>query len=239
MSPKTAMVLAAGLGTRMRPLTNTMPKPLIPVGGRPLIDHMLDRLLEAGVERCVVNTHYCANQMQAHLAARTRPSIVISEEVDAPLETGGALKKARALLQDEAIFVANTDSIWDGGASAAQTLAANWDPSQMDVLLLIVPLTEAMGFDGDGDFFLDDAGRLTFRGEAPSAPYAYMGLHICKPGIVDCEAEPSFSLAKIWRRLAPEGRLFGAVFDGFWMHVGDPQALAAAEARLAKAAAAA
>jgi len=239
MSPKTAMVLAAGLGTRMRPLTNDRPKPLLPLAGRPLLDHMLDRLLEGGVERCIVNTHYCADQMHAHLATRTRPEILISHEVEAPLETGGALKKARAALGEAPIFVANTDSVWLGGAPAAQTLAAAWDGERMDALLLIVPLTQAMGFDGAGDFFLGDGGRLVFRGEAESAPYAYMGLHICKPGIVDSEPDPAFSLAKIWRRLAPQGRLYGAVFDGFWMHVGDPQALAAAEARLARSVAAA
>lgn len=239
MSPKTAMVLAAGLGTRMRPLTDTKPKPLITVGGRPLIDHMLDRLLEAGVERCVVNTHYCADQLHAHLAGRTRPHIEISHEVERPLETGGALKKARSLLGEAPIFVANTDSIWMDGASAAQTLAAAWDPARMDALLLVVPLDQAMGFEGAGDFFQADDGRLTFRNEAPAAPLAYMGLHICKPAIVDTEPDPAFSLAKIWRRLAPEGRLFGAVFDGFWMHVGDPEALAAAEARLSRSVAAA
>lgn len=235
MSLTTAMVLAAGLGTRMRPLTNDRPKPLLRVGGRALLDHMLDRLVEGGVEQAVVNTHYCADQMQAHLADRSHPRVTISHEVEAPLETGGALKKARPLLGEGPIFVANTDSVWIGGAPAAGILRQAWDPARMDVLLLLARLDQAMGFDGAGDFFLEAEGRLRFRGEAESAPYAYMGLHICKPQLVDSEPEAAFSLAKLWRALAPRGRLFGAVFDGFWMHVGDPEALAAAERRLALA----
>lgn len=234
-APRAALVLAAGLGTRMRPLTDAMPKPLLAVGGKPLIDHMLDRLLEGGVERAVVNVHYRADQIEAHLAGRACPKLLISDERAQLLETGGAMKKARALLGDASIFVGNTDSVWQSGGNAAAALAAAWNPAIMDVLLLVVPLGQTLGFDGPGDFFPEPEGRLRFRGEAASAPLAYMGLHITKPQIVDAVAEQSFSLARIWRQLAYEGRLRGCVFDGFWMHVGDPAALALAHQALLRA----
>lgn len=234
MSLETAMVLAAGLGTRMRPLTDACPKALIALNGRPLIDHMLGRLLEGGVTRCVVNNHYCAEMLEEHLAQVANPSIAFSREMEAPLETGGAIKKARRLLGEEPIFVANTDSVWRGGAPAARSLAQAWDPARMDALLLVVPLENTLGFDGAGDFFLDPGGRLRFRGEAPAAPYAFMGLHICKPQVAYDEPDEAFSLSRVWRRLAQGGRLHGVVFEGFWMHVGDPGALAAAEAYLAR-----
>jgi MurNAc alpha-1-phosphate uridylyltransferase len=232
MSLNTAMVLAAGLGTRMRPLTDACPKALIHLDGRPLIDHMLERLLEGGVRRCVVNSHYCAELLEAHLTTLQTPEITFSRELAQPLETGGALKKARPLLGEDPIFVANTDSVWQGGAPAAHTLAQAWDPARMDALLLVVPLGNTLGFDGAGDFFLEADGRLRFRGDAPSAPLAFMGLHICKPQVAYTEPDEAFSLSRVWRRLADEGRLFGALYDGFWMHVGDPEALAAAEAYL-------
>lgn len=231
-APRSALVLAAGLGTRMRPLTDAMPKPLLPVGGKPLIDHMLDRLLEGGVERAVVNVHYRADQLEAHLARRQSPHVMISDERALLLETGGALKKARPLLGEAPVFVGNTDSVWQSGGNAAQMLAAAWDPRRMDVLLLVVPLAHTLGFDGPGDFFPEADGGLRFRGEASAAPLAYMGLHITKPGIVDGVEEASFSLARIWRRLAQEGRLRACMFDGFWMHVGDPAALSAAHEQL-------
>lgn len=231
-APRTALVLAAGLGTRMRPLTDAMPKPLLPVGGKPLIDHMLDRLLEGGIERAVVNVHYRADQVEAHLARRQRPLVQISDERANLLETGGALKKARLLLGEAPILVGNTDSVWHGGSNAAAALAKAWNPAIMDVLLLVVPLEQTLGFDGPGDFFPEPDSRLRFRGEASAAPLAYMGLHITKPQIVDAVAEDAFSLARIWRRLAVEGRLRACLFDGFWMHVGDPAALALAHERL-------
>jgi MurNAc alpha-1-phosphate uridylyltransferase len=233
MTPKTALVLAAGLGTRMRPLTNDRPKALVEVAGRPLIDHVLDRLADAGVETAVVNVHAFADRLEGHLAARRTPRIVISDERACLLETGGGLKKARPLTGDEPILIANIDSVWiENGVSALQALTAAWDPARMDACLLLAKLDHAIGFDGPGDFFLEDDGRLTFRGEAEAAPYAYMGLHITKPQIVDAEADGAFSLAPLWRQLAQAGRLHGAVMDGFWMHVGDPVARDAAEARL-------
>jgi len=217
-TPKTALVLAAGLGTRMRPLTNDRPKALVEVAGRAMIDHVLDRLGAGGVETAVVNVHAFADRLEAHLAARTVPRIIVSDERGRLLETGGGLKKARPLLGEAPIFVANTDSVWlENGRPAVETLTAAWDPERMDACLLLARL---------------EAGRLTFRGEEATAPYAYMGLHIAKPQIVAEVAQDAFSLAPIWRRLADEGRLCGAVLDGFWMHVGDPVAREAAEARL-------
>jgi len=232
MGPKTAMVLAAGLGTRMRPLTNDRSKALVEVGGRALIDHMLDRLAEAGVERAVVNVHYFADRLERHLEGRHRPQIVISDEREALLETGGGLKKARGLLGDEPVWVANIDSIWTERRPALKALAEAWDPARMDVALLLAPLERSLGFEGMGDAFLDPGGTLRFRGEAASAPFAYMGVHITKPQIVDAEPAGAFSLSPIWRRLAAEGRIHGVVMDGFWMHVGDPVSRDAAENRL-------
>ena len=230
----TAMVLAAGLGTRMRPLTDDRSKALVEVAGRALIDHVLDRLAESGIGRAVVNVHYFADRLEDHLAARTRPAITISDERGELLETGGGLKKARPLLGDAPVLVANIDSVWtEPGVPAVERLLRAWDPARMDALLLVVPLDHASGFDGPGDFFLD-AGRLAFRGDAPSAPYAFMGVHLTKPQLVDDQPDGPFSLTRIWRRLAAEGRLHGVVFDGFWMHVGDPAARDAAEARLAE-----
>jgi len=239
-APKTAMVLAAGLGTRMRPLTDDRPKALVEVAGRALIDHVLDRLAGAGVERAVVNVHWFADRLERHLAERGRgPDIVISDERAELLETGGGLKKAAPLLGPDPVFVANIDSVWTDngreGNSALNQLARLWNPSIMDAGLLLARREGSIGFEGDGDVFLADDGRLTFRGDAPSAPYAYMGVHICRPDYVADGPEGPFSLSGLWRRSAAAGRLFGCVLDGDWMHVGDPQARDAAEARLAGA----
>jgi len=233
-APKTAMVLAAGLGTRMRPLTDDRPKALVEVGGRALIDHVLDRLAEAGVERAVVNVHWFAERLEAHLRARGRgPEIVISDERAELLETGGGLKRARALLGDDPIFVANIDSVWSDRADGLAALSRLWDADRMDVALLLARREGSIGFEGDGDVFQADDGRLTFRGEAPSAPFAYMGVHITRPGYADGGPDGPFSLSPLWRRSAAEGRLFGCVLEGDWMHVGDPEARDQAEARLA------
>ena len=233
-APKTAMVLAAGLGTRMRPLTNDRPKALVEVGGKALIDHVLDRLADAGVEKAVVNVHWFADRLESHLAARGRgPEIVISDERETLLETGGGLKKAAPLLGNDPVFVANIDSVWLDRGDALNQLARLWNPSIMDAALLLARREGSIGFEGDGDFFLAEDGRLTFRGEAAAAPYAYMGVHICRPGYVTDGPEGSFSLSQFWRRSAVEGRLYGCVLDGDWMHVGDPQARDEAEARLA------
>lgn len=231
-SPATAMVLAAGLGTRMRPLTDDRPKALVEVGGKALIDHVLDRLAEAGVTDAVVNVHWFADRLESHLAARTRPAIRISDERAELLETGGGLKKARPLLGDDPVFVANIDSVWIDRGDALGDLIRLWDPARMDVALLLARREGAIGFEGGGDFFLGEDGALTFRGEAASAPYAYMGVHITRPDYADRGPDGRFSLSPLWRASAAEGRLFGCVLDGDWMHVGDPQARDEAEARL-------
>ena len=234
-APKTAMVLAAGLGTRMRPLTDDRPKALVEVGRRALIDHVLDRLADAGVEKSVVNVHWFADRLEAHLAARARgPKVVISDERAELLETGGGLKKAASLLGDAPVFVANIDSVWLDRGDALSELSRLWDPEHMDAALLLARREGSIGFEGDGDFFLADDGQLTFRGEAASAPFAYMGVHICRPDYVAEGPEVPFSLSGFWRQSAAAGRLYGCVLDGDWMHVGDPQARDEAEVRLAQ-----
>jgi len=228
-----AMVLAAGLGTRMRPLTDDRPKALVEVAGKPLIDHMLDRLHEAGAAAAVVNVHYFADSLERHLQGRNQPRVLISDEREALLETGGGLKKARALLGEEPVWAANIDSVWtEGAAPALAKLAAAWDSERMDACLLLAPLERASGFEGKGDFFLGQDGRLAHRGSAPGAPYAYIGVQIIKPQAVDDGPEGPFSLFGVWMHMIEQGRLYGVVMDGFWMHVGDPAARDAAEARL-------
>jgi N-acetyl-alpha-D-muramate 1-phosphate uridylyltransferase len=232
-APRTAMVLAAGLGLRMRPLTLDRPKALVEVNGRALIDHVLDRLVDAGVERAVVNVHAFADQMEAHLARRTDLEVLISDERAGLLDSGGGIKHARALLGEAPILAANIDSIWiEEGVPAIEGLAAAWDAARMDNLLLLADMRRTLGFDGPGDFFRDAEGRLSARDPAPAAPYAFMGFQILRPSLFDAVAEPAFSIWPTWRRLIARGRLHGTVFDGFWMHVGDPAARDAAEARL-------
>ncbi len=231
-APQTAMVLAAGLGTRMRPLTDDRPKALVEVGGRALIDHVLDRLGEAGVSRAVVNVHWFADRLETHLAGRTSPAVVISDERAELLETGGGLKKAAPLLGPEPVFVANIDSVWIDRGDALADLLRLWDPARMDAALLLARREGSIGFEGDGDFFLEPDGMLRFRGDAASAPYAYMGVHITRPDYAAAGPDGPFSLSPLWRASAAAGRLFGCVMDGDWMHVGDPLARDQAEARL-------
>ena len=230
----TAMVLAAGLGTRMRPLTDDRPKALVEVGGRALVDHMLDRLAEGGVTRAVVNLHACADRLEAHLRARTAaPTLAFSDERAAPLETGGGLRHARALLGENPVLVANIDSVWiETGRPAVADLRARFDPDRMDALLLLTPTKEAMGFDGPGDFHMDAQGRLTLRRQLPDAkdaPFAYIGLHATDPRPVYAEPGQHFSLAALWMKQATQGKLSGLVLEGDWMHVGDPLAREAAQ----------
>lgn len=237
-APTTAMVLAAGLGTRMRPLTNDRPKALVEVGGRTLIDHMLDRLREQGVNKAVVNVHAFADRLEAHLAGRADIEIVISDERSELLETGGGLKKARPLLGDDPIWVCNIDSVWIEGATPAMAaLARAWDPERTDDCLLLSRMEACLGFDGPGDFFRDDDGGLEHRGARPAAPLNYIGVQILKPQVVDGGPDGPFSLMLSWRELMARKRLSGVVMDGFWMHVGDPVARDQAEARLKGAAA--
>jgi MurNAc alpha-1-phosphate uridylyltransferase len=228
------MVLAAGLGTRMRPLTDHIPKALVTVAGKPLIDHVLDRLRDAGVERAVVNVHHFADQMEAHLARRRDLEVLISDERAALLDSGGGIKHAAAMLGREPIFVANIDSLWiEGRRPALETLKAAWDPAAMDILLLLVPRGQGIGFEGPQGFFRDTAGRLTHStAPEPRTPFANIGFAILKPQVLDDQPDGAFSIIPVWHRLQAEGRLYGAPMDGFWMHVGDPAARDAAEARL-------
>ncbi len=232
--PTTAMVLAAGLGTRMRPLTDDRPKALVEVAGRPLIDHMLGRLADAGVGRAVVNVHAFADRLEAHLRGRGgAPDIVISNERAQLLETGGGIKAARALLGEAPVFTANIDAVWiERGEPALADLAGAFDPGRMDACLLVTRTDEALGLDGPGDFFMDGDGRLSFRQAAPDAPYAFCGVQVFKPELAAAEPDSVFSTSRIWRRLASEGRLYGVELQGEWMHVGDPAAREAAEVRL-------
>ena len=235
--PRVAMVLAAGLGTRMRPLTDDRPKALVEVGGRALMDHMLDRLVEAGVERAVVNVHYFADLVEAHLAARRArglgPAVAVSDERAQTLETGGGLKKARPLLGDDPVWVANIDSVWiEEQVSALDEVARGWDPARMDVRLLLAPVGRSVGFHDTGDVFLEADGRVRFKAAGETAPYVYVGVHIAKPQVVENGPDGPFGLLPIWRELAAAGRVSGVAPPGLWMHVGDPQAREAAEARL-------
>ncbi|ACG76616.1 mannose-1-phosphate guanyltransferase [Phenylobacterium zucineum HLK1] len=234
-APTTAMVLAAGLGTRMRPLTDTTPKCLVPVAGRPLIDHVLDELVAAGVTRAVVNVHHFADQVEAHLARRTDLEIRISDERAELLDSGGGIQHARPLLGDEPIFVANIDSLWiTEGEPPLETLKRVWDPAAMDILLLLVRRGHGLGFEGPNGFFMDAQGRLTHSvAPKPPTPYANTGFGILKPQVLDASPRTGpFSILPVWHELQAAGRLRGVAMDAFWMHVGDPAAREAAEQRL-------
>ena len=228
------MVLAAGLGTRMRPLTDHLPKALVTVAGRPLLDRVLDKLAEAGVTRAVVNVHHFADQVEAHLKSRTDLEVVISDERARLLDSGGGIQHARALLGEAPIFVANIDSLWlEGATPALEGLKRAWNPELMDLLLLIVRRGHGIGFEGPQGFLMDEAGRLTHSASPEVVtPFANVGFGILKPQILDGQADPAFSIVPIWHRLQAEGRLYGMPMDAFWMHVGDPAARDEAEARL-------
>ena len=229
-----AMVLAAGLGQRMRPITDTLPKPLVKIGGKPMLDHALDRLAEAGVEEAVVNVHHLAAQIEAHLAARTSPRVTISDERVQLLETGGGVKKALPLLGPEPFFHVNSDSLWsETGRSNMSAMADTWDAARTDMLLLLARRESSVGFDGRGDFFRADDGLLTRRGSAERAPYVYAGVAIMKPELFADTPEGPFSLNLLFDRAIATGRLRGVVLDGQWLHVGTPEAIAPAEAAFA------
>lgn len=234
--PQSAMVLAAGLGTRMRPAANGLPKPLVPLGGRSLIDHVLDRIAEAGVSRSVVNVHYCADQVVEHLARRARPEIVISDETDVILDTGGGVRKALPHLGDAAFLVHNSDSVWiEPGPSNLARLFARWDESAMDCLMLLAPVESSLGYSGKGDFSLTAAGEIVRRGIAGHADYVFTGASLMHPRLFADSPPGAFSLNLLWDRAIAAHRIFGLTLDGVWMHVGDPVALDQAEKRLALA----
>jgi len=229
----TAMVMAAGLGKRMLPLTERLPKPMVPVAGKPLIDHALDRLAEAGIARAVVNVHYLPEAVEAHIAARSVPSVTISDERELLLETGGGLVKAQALLPDP-FFCVNSDNVWiDGPKDAFCELSEAWDPARMDALLLLVAHTGARNFAGKGDFHMDGNGRLARRRSGRIAPFIFTGIQlVAKRLLRDAPAGP-FSTNLLWDRAIGEGRLYGAAFTGQWFEVGNPASIAPTEAALA------
>lgn len=228
----TAMVLAAGLGTRMKPLTNDTPKPLLRVAGSTLLDRTLSRAREIGVGRAVVNAHYLSDQVRAHLCDDR--DVLLSDETDHLLETGGGVKKALALIDRPAFLVVNSDNVWTG-ASALQPLLAAWRPETMDALLLMVPIENARGYTRAGDFSLDPDGRLVRRGDAPRAPFVYTGAQILSAEAFDGTPEGAFSLNLVWDALIARGRAFGCAHAGGWVDVGTPEGITTAEAALAEA----
>jgi len=231
--PRSAMVLAAGLGERMRPLTERLPKPLVPVAGKPLIDHVLDRLADAGVERAVVNVHYFADLIERHLAGRTRPKIVISDERQQLLDTGGGVVKALPALGAGPFLHVNSDSIWiDGVKPNLERLIEAFDPQRMDALLLLAPLATSIGYSGRGDFIMGADGRLQRRSEREIAPFIYAGAAILRPELFKDAPSGPFPLMLLADRAADEGRLHGLRLEGVWMHVGTPEAVAEAEAAI-------
>ena len=231
----TAMVLAAGLGQRMRPLTADRPKPLVEVDGRALIDRVLDRLAAGGIETAVVNVHYLGEQIIDALAARERPRIVISDERGELLDTGGGVAKALALLGDAPFFVHNSDSIWtEGVEDNLQRMRKYWDGARMDCLMLLAMTTTSTGYDGRGDFTMDSQGRVSRRGEHEVAPFAFTGVSIMHPRLFEDAPAGAFSLNRLWDRAIAAGRLYGLRLEGRWMHVGSPLGLAEAEQALAK-----
>lgn len=231
-APRQAMVLAAGLGVRMRPITLSLPKPLIEIGGRSMLDRALDDLEAAGMSSVVVNVHHLASLIEAHLLGRARPAIRISHEVTL-LETGGGVTQALPLLGPEPFFVVNGDVLWrNGPVPSLRQLADAWEPARMDALLLLHPTATARGYDGPGDFFLLNDQRLERRGTRPSAPVLFAGLQILHPRLFNDAPEGAFSLNLLYDRAIAAGRLFGVMHAGGWCHVGTPEDIAPAEAFL-------
>jgi MurNAc alpha-1-phosphate uridylyltransferase len=236
--PRRAMVLAAGLGTRMRPFNGHLPKPLVTVGGKALIDYVLDRLADVGVERAVVNVHHLADQIERHLAARQRPQIVISDERAALLGTGGGPVKAMPLLGDAPFFHVNSDTIWiDGVVPNLARLADAFDPTHMDALLLLAPTATSIGYAGRGDFSMAADGKLARRGERDVVPFVYAGAAILTPAFFAGAPHGPSSMSPLFDRAIEAERLYGLRLEGVWMHVGTPEAVAAAEAALVASAA--
>ena len=237
-APRRAMLLAAGLGRRMRPLTATTPKPLIEVHGKALIDHALDRLAEAGVATAVVNVHYLADLLEAHLARRSRPAIVVSDERDALLDTGGGIRKALGHFGGVPFFLMNTDGLWlEGARPNLARLAEAWDAARMDALLLLAPTATSVGYDGVGDFVMSPEGRLSRRAEREIAPFVYAGVAILHPRLFADSPDGAFSLNMLFDRAIEQERLWGLRLDGLWMHVGTPAAIKEAEATILESAA--
>jgi N-acetyl-alpha-D-muramate 1-phosphate uridylyltransferase len=232
LASDTAMILAAGLGKRMRPLTASQPKPMVRVAGKPMIDHALDRLTDAGVAKAVVNVHYLADALEAHVLARPTPKVSVSDERALLLETGGGMVKALPQLPDP-FFALNADNIWlDGPKSAFHDLSRRWDPEAMDALLLVVPHARAMNFSGPGDFHMDPLGRLSRRRDGRIAPFIFTGIQLVSHRLLRDAPEGPFSTNILWNRAMEEGRLYGLSFTGLWFEVGTPQAIRPTEEAL-------
>ncbi len=230
VKPTKAMVLAAGLGLRMRPLTDHMPKPLVKVAGQPLLDHVLDKLAAAGVTDAVVNVHYLPDQIIDHVASRARPRVIISDERSQVLGTGGGVVKALPLLGDQPFFHVNSDTMWiDGVRSNLVRLAETFDPCGMDILLLMAPTASSIGYGGRGDYAMLPDGALRKRREHQVVPFVYAGAAIMSPAIFAAAPKSEFSLTKMFDEANEKERLFGLRLDGVWMHVGTPDAVQAAE----------
>jgi MurNAc alpha-1-phosphate uridylyltransferase len=230
VTPAKAMVLAAGLGLRMRPLTERMPKPLVPVAGRALLDHVLDKLGDAGVGEAIVNVHYLPDQIIDHVAARTRPRVTISDERGEVLGTGGGVVKALPLLGPTPFFLVNADTMWiDGVRPNLVRLAEAFDPARMDILLLMAPTTSSIGYDGSGDYAMLADGALRKRREHQVVPFVYAGAAIMSPALFTDAPKGEFSLTRMFDAANAQERLFGLRLDGVWMHVGTPDAVHAAE----------
>jgi MurNAc alpha-1-phosphate uridylyltransferase len=231
--PKTAMVFAAGLGTRMRPITETLPKPLVTVHGRALIDYCLDRLAENGVERAIVNVHWLADQIESHLAKRRAPKIIISDERSTLLDQGGGVKRVLPLIGDDPFLICNTDAFWiEGPRSNIARLARSFDPETMDIELLVAAGAGAVGVDWPGDFAMTHDGRLQSRDPRHVAPFVYTGVGIVKPQLFADQTAEVFRLAPFFHAAAAQGRLYGVRLDGLWVHVGRPESIAEAEAAI-------
>ena len=233
--PKHAMIMAAGLGTRMRPLTNDRPKPMVAVGGKPLIDHAIDRLIAAGVKTIVVNVHYRAEMLISHLKRRSDGTkIFVSEETDELLGTGGGVVKALPYFEGKSFFIHNSDSIWiEGFGHALDRMIERWDPDSMDALLLMASLVATIGYEGAGDFMMDSDGLLARVPEQRVSPFAFPGVQIVHPRLFDNAPKGAFSTNLVWDRAIAKGRLFGVRLDGTWMHIGTAEALRESEAFLA------
>jgi N-acetyl-alpha-D-muramate 1-phosphate uridylyltransferase len=231
----TAMVLAAGLGKRLRPITDTIPKPLVRIGGKPMIDWGLDCLEGAGVSHAVVNVHYLADQLETHLADRLMPKITISDERAILLESGGGVVKALSMLGDNPFFLINSDTFWiDGEGSNLSRLAAMFDSESMDILLMLVTQVQATGYEGKGDFAMDMSNRLRRPGTDETVPYVYAGAAVIHPRVFKGATLEPHSLNRQFNKAIAEGKLFGMPMDGDWITVGTPDAIPAAEAVVKK-----
>ena len=228
--PEAAMVLAGGYGKRMMPLTRDIPKPLVVLKGRTLIDHVLDRIAAAGVKRAVVNVHYQADKLQAHVQNRARPKIEISDERQELLDTGGGVVKALPMLGTEPFLIHNSDSVWiEGVGSNLERLFSVWDPDRMDSLMLLASAATSLGYEGSGDFAMDEDGRLSRRGEGLQVPFVFTGVSIAHPRLFEGAPQGVYSMNRLWDAAIDKGRLFGVRLDGLWRHVGTPEALVDAE----------